>query len=685
MKRPLMAVALFYILGVLLARSPIPLLPLFLISFGLLILCLAWAKARPILLCPLIVLTGWVNLAQRAAIVSPIDIRTQFGNQQAGVILRGVLCDTPQRRTHERKGFEYSISTAQLEIIEMRVAGQNWQPTAGRVMTSTKGILPAGLFAGQTVEVEGTMEPARGPVAEGLFDYRSYLNHQGIYYQFQAKSIEDWRIISSPAKPPAADRFCAWARKALALGLPVEDEALQLEWALALGWKAALSDQVAEPFIRAATYHIFAVDGLRIAIVSGILLGGLKMVGFPRAICGALAMPVIWFYAAMTGWPASAIRAIVMIMVVFGGWALRRPSNLINSLFAATIIILVWEPRQLFQAGFQLSFFVVFCILLILPFFKRIEEWVFRPNPWRPENPQPRWRKALGVPGRYLIELLLTSLAAWLGSIPLVAWYFHLITPLSGPANVLAVPLCGLVLVCDLSSLMLAAWLPLPAVLFNHAGWFYMQCIRTSSQWSAEWPGAYFYLPSPGFFTIMVYYLALITILTGWLLQGNRRGWKIGGLSLLLAGWCAHWLWELPSAQLTVLPLGAGHAVYVQAPGRENDWLIDCGSESAAESIVKPFLRAQGVNRLSNLILTHGEIDFSGGAKSVLELFRPANVYPNPIHFRSPGYGDFLESIANSPVRRKPLRLGDRVGCWTLLHPALNYNAPRKLDRWIRW
>ncbi len=82
------------------------------------------------------------------------------------------------------------------------------------------------------------MEPTRGPVAEGLFDYRSYLNHQGIYYQFQVKSMDDWRIISSPIKTTGGRPVCAWARKTLALGLPVEDEALQLEWALALGWKS---------------------------------------------------------------------------------------------------------------------------------------------------------------------------------------------------------------------------------------------------------------------------------------------------------------------------------------------------------------------------------------------------------------------------------------------------------------
>ena len=60
------------------------------------------------------------------------------------------------------------------------------------------------------------------------------------------------RLLRSPSKPPVAARFREWARQALALGLPVEDEPLRLEWALMLGWKTALTEEAAEPFAQAA-------------------------------------------------------------------------------------------------------------------------------------------------------------------------------------------------------------------------------------------------------------------------------------------------------------------------------------------------------------------------------------------------------------------------------------------------
>jgi competence protein ComEC len=680
MKRPLIMVALLYVAGILLAPIPVPLTVLFVVAFGLLIPALVWPRARLIFLCPLILMTGWINLAQRTAILSPNGLRTVVGHQEALAEIRGLLRETPFHRVHKEKGVDVWNSMGRIDVSQIRFAGGNWQPVSGRVIASTKGILPDTLFAGQTVELSGVMRPPKGPIAQGLFDYGAYLEEQGIYHQLHAQTPADWQIIHSPSSPPLADRFSAWGRKALAIGLPVEDETLRLEWALTLGAKEVMTDEVSEPFIRAATYHIFAVDGLRIAIVSGIFLVLLRVLGVPRPVCGLLVVPIIWFYAAMTGWPASAIRAIVMIMVVFGGWAMKRPSDLINSLFAAALVILVWEPRQLFQAGFQLSFFVVLCIILILPFFQQVEQRLLRLDPLLPDELRPRWQRWLLIAARHVLGLFFTSFAAWLGSIPLVAYYFHILTPISGPANIPAVALCGLVLIANLSSLLLAGWFPFAAGLFNNAGWFWMKAIQTTTHWSAMAPKAYFHVPMPSLFTIALYYLILLTVFTGWLWQGQWRRWKIGGIAALSLVWGIHSLGNQPVARLTILPLDGSHAVYVHSAEGKQDSLIDAGSESSVEMVVKPFLQGQGVNRLDHFILTHGEIGYSGGAELIAELFPPRNIHTSSIRFRSPEYIKFQTKMEFSPSWRKPLQTGDLLGPWTVLYPALTNHFPKAAD-----
>src|SRR5262249_35915535 len=136
-------------------------------------------------------------------------------------------------------------------------------------------------------------------------------------------------------------------------------------------------------------------------------------------------------------------------------------------------------------------------------------------DPLLPPQLQRQLHPALRVPAVYSADLLVTSLAAWIGSLPLVAYYFNIITPISTPANFLAVPLCALVLISNFASLLCVGWFPAAAEIFNHAGWFLMECIRVSSHWFTKWPAAYLYVPTPSVFTSCLYYTILLTTVTG--------------------------------------------------------------------------------------------------------------------------------------------------------------------------
>ncbi len=80
-----------------------------------------------------------------------------------------------------------------------------------------------------------------------------------------------------------------WSQHTLALGLPVEDEPLRLLWAMTLGWRTAFTGDISEPFLRAGTMHLFAIDGLRIALISGMLVALLRVLQISRAWCGLIA------------------------------------------------------------------------------------------------------------------------------------------------------------------------------------------------------------------------------------------------------------------------------------------------------------------------------------------------------------------------------------------------------------
>jgi ComEC/Rec2-related protein len=365
------------------------------------------------------------------------------------------------------------------------------------------------------------------------------------------------------------------------------------------------------------------------------------------------------------------VRAAIMMSVVIGGWAVKRPGDLLNSLFAAALIILIWDPQQLFQAGFQLSFLIVLCIaLLALPMRHFLYARFFAPDELVPDEVRPAWQvwgEALRWRG---IDAFVMSLAAFLGSLPLTALYFHLFTPVGVPANMVVVPLTALALMSCMASLLTGGWFPALAVLFNHSAWFWMKCIIAASQWSAHWALGNWHVAAPRPMTFLWYYAVLLAVFTGWIFRVRRQRLIWAGLLLLSGLWLADWAWQRGTARLDVLALRGAPALFASGSGTHRDLLADCGNTESAEGIVKPFLCARGVNRLDDFCLTTGYQQSMGGAEIVLTNFAPAAVFTGPARLRSPAYRRVEAELARAPGLGRVVRDGDALDGWSILHPG---------------
>ncbi|MCX8090166.1 MAG: ComEC/Rec2 family competence protein [Verrucomicrobiae bacterium] len=669
MKRPMVAVAAWYAAGLLLAEcwQP-PLTVLFGAAFLTTGLGLALARLRPVALVAALVLAGWAHVTARQAVLSPHDLRRLVPAEGAAVELRGRLLETPALRIFERDEQESWRTLARVQVRALRL-GAHWQPAYGRIVATLPGTLPADFFKGRSVEITGVLVPPRSALAAGLFDYRAYLARERIYFQLRTDGAAAWRPLGDgPTTPPFSDRFLNWAQRTLARGLPEEDEPLRLLWAMTLGWRTALTGEVSAPFMRSGTMHIFAISGLHIALIAGILVGVLRVVQLPRAACGAVVIPLIWFYTAATGWQSSAVRSTVMMTIIVGGWALRRPSDLLNSLCAAAFLILLWEPEQLFQASFQLSFFVVLSLALCLPPLTTWRDRLLAFDPLLPPALVPRWKRALAGPLRWIGGAAATSLAAWLGSLPLTAHYFHLFSPVTLLANVLVVPLSALALASALGSLLCGGWFPWGGELFNHSAWFWMRAMVEISHRAAELPGAWFYVPAPSTGACVVWYAALAGVASGAVFQTRWRAVMLGCGVAVGALAAIHLREAMRSTTLAVLPLNGAHAVFVDAPGRARDLLVDCGNSNAVEFITRPFLAARGVNRIKHLILTHGDLRCFGGLELLDAELPVQNVLVSEQRFRSARYRELVGRLESSG-RIRQLNRGETLGSWRVLHP----------------
>jgi competence protein ComEC len=712
MKRPLAPVALLFGLGIVAADwVEVPLAQVFGAASLLGLTGLCWERTRPILLAALVFLAGWANLGWRQARLSPHDLRDILGERVEQVSVRGTLCGPASQRVLERDAQEFWRTLAPVEVTALRINNGPWQPATGLVQTSTRGQELTNFFAGQAVEVTGVLGPPPGAVAQGLFDYRAYLRRLGVYYQLQAEGTGDWQAVGPVLPAPWTEGFRRWAQSVLGRGLPGIDEPLKLQWAMVLGWKTALTGEVSQPFMRSGTMHVFAISGLHIALIAGLLLALFRLVNLPRSLCGALVIPLIWFYTAATEWQASAIRSTVMMTVVIAGWSLRRPSNLLNSLAAAAFLILIWDPAQLFQAGFQLSFGAVMSLAVLVPPFDRCRDWLLRPSPEELAEPAgsraerllrslreklrrvllvpdpllpralwPRWQRAVLRGENWLLQAGSVSLAATVGTAPLIAFYFHLFSPVSLLANLVVVPLSGFALTSGLGGVICGDWLPWMTECFNHAGWFFMACMAGASERMAGWPGAYWHVRSPGVAFLVLYYALLIAWLVGGF-QGARRRPVVAALALLAVGWLVAVWHDRSVTRLTVLPLRGGEAIWFEAPGRARDWLIDAGDALAAERVTVPFLRAQGVNRLPQLVLTHGDVRHVGGVTNLLANFVLDQLYTGSVPFLSQPYRRALSAWTNRHGAPIALPAGTSSGPWTVLHPASGDRSPRADDK----
>jgi competence protein ComEC len=669
MKRPLIAVALCYGAGVVLGHFlEAPLAGAFTIAILFTLAALFSKPVRPLALPVLLVLTGWLNMSSRLALISPHDLRILLTDDSTIIACRGRVVSTPVERVSTRNDREHWRTLAELEVNEVRVGRGDWQPAFGRMMSRTFGHLPEEIFAGQTVEVTGVANRPRPPVAEGVFDYARYLRQRGIHYELKVESQREWSAAQGRSAPPISDRFRAWGQRTLARGLPEQDEALRLQWAMLLGWETALTAEVSEPFMRSGTMHIFAISGLHIALIAGIFVALLRALTVPRVLCGLIVIPIIWFYTAATGWQASAIRSTVMMSIIILGWSLKRPSDLLNSLAMAACVILVWQPEQLFQAGFQLSFFVVLSIALLSPGIERWRSKIVRPDPLLPYELRPWWQRMAFKAAAVVWTFLATSFAALLGSIPLIAYYFHLFTPGSLLANLVVVPASSLALMSGLGALLTGEWLPGITELLNHSGWFWMRSMVFLSDTVADAPFSWIHIRAPGPLFFTLYYGILLTWCAGWFRHPTRRWIAIGAAFALSIWWGINWQRARSWHKVTALPLNGGHTVFVQ-PRSARDWLFDCGDETALPFTLKPFLQANGVNRLANFVLTHGDARQAGGAALLQETFPVRRAWTSPVSFRSIGYREALSQIETRTDLCRCVTNNLRVATWKFLHP----------------
>jgi len=503
-----------------------------------------------------------------------------------------------------------------LEAKEVAFAGER-RALSGKVRLRVRE--PGRIYGyGDLIRASGLLVRAEGPGNPGDFDYKQYLERQGIRLIMSVPGDRALTLLDG-GRPPNPVLAAALAVKAklyegAAAGLSPAQAAVVN--GILFGVQGKIDRSTRELYSETGIVHILSVSGLHVGLLLGGLAGLFRLLRVPPGLTAPLATPALLFYALLTGLVPPVLRATLMALLFLWAHHLGRDRDWPNALALAALLILLWRPLQFYNPGFQLSFAATWGLLYLGPVLAGLLKKMLRKMPASGARPL-----ALG---------LAIPLAAQLATLPLTVWYYSMLSPVSIPANLLAVPLVGLIMLLGLLAAGLGLlWLPL-AELVNVSNGFLLDFFALLVEWLHRLPGAVWYVSRPLWPAVAVWYALLVS---GAALAGGWRpakqaaaGWGIAAVLAAVAAVLVFFPFPGAGEQLAVhfIDVGQGDCALVRAGGR--NVLIDAGGRpdefktgsGAGDQVVVPYLRRIGVNRLDALFLTHPHEDHAGGARAVL-------------------------------------------------------------------
>lgn len=319
-----------------------------------------------------------------------------------------------------------------------------------KVSWQGRGEIPV---AGSIIKASGNFLPLPLPRNPGEFDQAAWLRSQGVAAVFQAIH-SDGEVVTSWLAHQAAELRRGF-RTAVTVGLDEESEQARVIRAIVIGETPQDSDVLIAAFRNSGTLHAFSVSGLHVAMVGSIVWVILRTLGVPRRWAVMVLLPLIFGYSWLTGNSAPAVRSAWMAAVFLGAFMFRRRPDLLNALGAVLLAAMLWDGRLLFQPGVQLSYGVVAAISVGSAWTSKAFTWMAKPELYLPLTMMNRWQTGWLKSRRWLAQSLGVSLAAGIGSTPLTAFHFGLVTPISIFAGIVLVPSVFLLLCIALLSVAL--------------------------------------------------------------------------------------------------------------------------------------------------------------------------------------------------------------------------------------
>jgi competence protein ComEC len=511
----------------------------------------------------------WLSLGFAAGIVRTASLATPvLAVESAAASVKGRVEDT----------IPLSGGAARIVLQVMELKGR---PASFRARITLRR--PGGVEAGDWIEVLAGLKSPPAPVAPGAFDFGRHLWFQGVgatgFALGAPRPIQPLRpLTAAETARDALARLRDEMSRRIMIAMPGPNGPIAA--ALITGERSAIDDATLAAYRDSSLAHLLSISGLHMVLAGFGVFGAIRIalvltpgVGLrapAKKIAAAGALIASFAYLLLSGAATPSLRAFIMIALVFAAMMCDRPGLTLRPVALAALLILIATPESVLDVSFQMSFAAV--VALVAAF-----EW------WNERAQDPGFGGWMDSLWRWFSGAAATSAIAGLATTPFAAFHFQRVADYGVAANLLALPVVGLIV-------MPAAVLTILAMPFGLEAWplaameLGLQWVTATAYEVASWPGAAHTIPAmPG--------LALALFVCGglWLCLW-RRPWRLGGAVVILCGIAAL---SIPPERPDILAAADGKTFAV----RRADGTLGVPTLARGAFDMESWLRAEGEAR----------------------------------------------------------------------------------------